>query len=164
MSGRGISGWAARIAQALYDGRRTAIDRMAAECVDLGGHGIVGSALQVREFPGDSFSVAAVEFNVIGTAVRASGCPPLPRPFASDLSGSDFAKLLMVGWVPAGIALDIVSEMTLHVRSDACRAHPGSTDHFADAVITGTAIARFTDQRNTTRPPSLAVLSLEAGD
>jgi len=107
VSGRGISGWAARIAQALYDGRRTAIDRMAAECVDLGGHGIVGSALQVREIPGDSFSVAAVEFKVIGTAVRASGCPPLPRPFASDLSGSDFAKLLMVGWVPAGIALDI---------------------------------------------------------
>ena len=58
----------------------------------------------------------------------------------------------------------VVSEMTLHVRSDACRAHPGGTDHFADAVIKGTARARFTDQRNTTRPPSLAVLSLEAGD
>jgi uncharacterized protein YbjQ (UPF0145 family) len=154
---------------------------------------------------------------VIGTAVRASGCPPLARPFASALSGSDFAKLLMAGWVPGGIALGIsvsalhddllttssgpwgtgnaevpaytdlmvqvrqdarsrleqavrglgadgavVSEMTLHVRSDACRAHPGGTDHFADAVITGTAMARFTDQRNTGRPPNLAVLSLEA--
>ncbi len=187
--GQGIPGPAARIAQALYDGRRTAIDRMAGECADLGGHGIVGAALQVREIP-----------------------------VACDLSGPDFARLLMAGWVPAGIALGIsvaglhddllttssgpwgtgnaevpaytnlvvqvrqdarsrleqavrglgadgvvVSAMTLHVRSDACRAHPGGTDHFAEAVITGTAVARFADRRKTALPPSLTVLSLDAG-
>jgi len=46
-------------------------------------------------------------FKVIGTAVRAPGCPPLPRPFTTELSGPDFAEPLMDGWVPAGIALGI---------------------------------------------------------
>jgi uncharacterized protein YbjQ (UPF0145 family) len=215
VSGQGIPGPAARIAQALYDGRRTPIDRMAGECTDLGGHGIVG-ALQVREIPADSFTAGAVEFKVIGTAVRASGCPPVARPFASDMSGQDFAKLVMAGWMPAGIALGIsvaalhddlltttsgpwgtgnaevpaytdltdqvrrearnrleqavrglgadgvvVSAMTVHVRSDACRAHPGGTDHFAEAVTTGTAVARFADRRKPTSGVSFTVLPLE---
>jgi uncharacterized protein YbjQ (UPF0145 family) len=217
-----VTGWpgsAARIAQALYDVRRTAIERMAGECAELGGHGIVGAALQVTETPGDSFTAATVEITVIGTAVRAKGCPPLPRPFTTELSGPDFAKLLMDGWVPAGIALGIsvaglhdtlvttssgpwgtgnaevpaytdlmvhvrhdarslleqtvralgadgvvVSAMTLHVRSDDCRAHPGGTDHFAEAVITGTAVARFGGQRTAARPPTRTVLPVDAGD
>ncbi len=107
MPGQGIPGPAARIAQALHDGRGTAIDRMAGECADLGCHGIVGAALQVREIPADTFTAGAVEFMVTGTAVRASGCPPLARPFATDLSGPDFARLVIAGWVPAGIALGI---------------------------------------------------------
>jgi uncharacterized protein YbjQ (UPF0145 family) len=190
---------------------------MAADCAGLGAHGIVGAVLQVREIPADSFTVGATEFKVIGTAVRASGCPPLPRPFAAGLSGPDFAKLIMTGWVPAGIALGIsvsglhddllttssgpwgttnaevpaytdlmtrarqearirlqqavgelgadgvvVSAITHHVRSDACRAHAGGTDHFAEAVITGTAVARFAGPRAAAQPPSLAVLSLDA--
>jgi uncharacterized protein YbjQ (UPF0145 family) len=105
-----VTGWpgsAARIARALYDVRHTAIDRMTGECADLGGHGIVGAALQVTETPGDSFTAATIEIKVIGTAVRANGRPPLPCPFTTELSGPDFAKLLMDGWVPAGIALGI---------------------------------------------------------
>jgi uncharacterized protein YbjQ (UPF0145 family) len=218
-SGR-VTGWAgpaARVTQALYDGYQTAIDRMAGECSDLGGHGIVGASLQVTETPGDSFTAATVEFTVIGTAVRGRGCPPLARPFTSEMSGPDFAKLLMDGWVPAQIALGIsvaglhdtlvtpssgpwgtgnaevptytdlmacvrqdarsrleetvrrlgaegvvVSAMTLHVRSSQCHAHLAGADHFAQAVITGTAVARFAEQRKAARPPSLAVLSLDA--
>ena len=217
-----VTGWpssAARIAQARYDGYRTAIDRMSGECSDLGGHGVVGAALQVTETPGDSFTAATVAFKVIGTAVRAQGCPPLARPFTTELSGPDFAKLLMDGWVPAGIALGIsvaglhdnlvttssgpwgtgnaevptytdlmtyvrhdarsrleqtvralgadgavMSAMTLHVRSDECRAHPGRTDHFAEAVITGTAVARFARRRKAAPAPRLAVLSLDPND
>ena len=105
-----VTGWAcpaAGIAQALCDGYRTAIDRMAGECSDLGGHGIVGASLQVTENPGDNFTAATVDFKVIGTAVRGRGCPPLARPFTSGLSGSDFAKLLTDGWVPVGIVLGI---------------------------------------------------------
>jgi uncharacterized protein YbjQ (UPF0145 family) len=216
-----VTGWAgpaARIAQALYDGYRTAIDRMASECSVLGSHGIVGAALQVIETPGDNFTAATVQFKVMGTAVRGRGCPPLARPFTSGLSGADFAKLLMDGWVPAGIVLGIsaaglhdtlvttssgpwgtgnaevpaytslmacarqdarsrleqtvrelgaegvvVSAMTLRVRSDACHAHLVGADHFAEAVITGTAVARFADRPEAPRPPSLAVLPLDSG-
>lgn len=192
---------------------------MAGECSDLGGHGIMGASLQVTETPGNSFTAATVAFKVIGTAVRAKGSPPLPRPFTTELSGPDFAELLMDGWVPAGIALGIsaaglhdtlvttssgpwgtgnaevptytdlmvyarqdartrleqtvralgadggvVSAMTLHVRSDECQAHPGRTGHFAEAVITGTAVARFADRRKAAPPPRLAVLSLDPHD
>ena len=55
----------------------------------------------------------------------------------------------------------VVSAMSLHIRTDECRAHPNGTDHFAEAVITGTAVARFADQRRTAQKPSLAVLPLE---
>jgi uncharacterized protein YbjQ (UPF0145 family) len=215
-----VTGWegpAARIAQALYDGYRTAIDRMVSECSDLGGHGIVGTALQVTETPADNFTTATVQFKVIGTAVRGRGCPPLARPFTAELSGADFAKLLMGGWVPVGIVLGIsagglhdtlvttssgpwgtgnaevpaytslmacvrqdarsrlertvrelgaegvvVSAMTLRVRSDACHAHLAGADHFAEAVITGTAVARFADRPGAPRPPGLAVLPLDS--
>jgi uncharacterized protein YbjQ (UPF0145 family) len=215
MPGPGIPGGAARITQALYDGRRTAIDRMTAECEELGGYGIVGATLQVREIPSDSFTAGAAEFTVIGTAVRADGCPPPTRPFTTELGAQDFAKLLMAGWVPAGIALGIsvaglhddlpttssgpwgrqnaevpaytelmvqarqdartrleeavaglggdgavVSAMTLHVRSDACQAHPGGTDHFVQAIATGTAVARFADRPATNPRPSLGILRL----
>jgi uncharacterized protein YbjQ (UPF0145 family) len=214
VSGHGIPGPAARIAQALYDVRRTAIDRMTAECAELGGHGVLGVSLRVREIPTDSFTAGAAEFTVIGTAVRADGYPPLARPFTTDATAQDFAKLLMAGWVPAGIALGIsvaglhddllttssgpwgnqnsevpaytelmaqarqdarnrleeavaglgadgavVSGMTLRVRSDACQAHPGATDHFVQAIITGTAVARF-GRRTTAPPPALVVLKL----
>jgi uncharacterized protein YbjQ (UPF0145 family) len=186
---------------------------MAGECSDLGGDGIVGAAVQVTETPGDSFTAATVAFTAIGTAVRANGCPPVARPFSTQLSGPDFAKLVMDGWVPAGIALGIsvaglhdtlvtassgpwgtgnaevpaytdlmtyarqdarsrleetvrelgadgvvMSAMTVHVRSDECRAHPGGTDRFAEVVMTGTAVARFAGQRRAARPPGLAVV------
>jgi len=98
---------AAKVAHGLYEGRRTAIERMTGQCAELGGHGIVGAALRIREIPPDPLTAGAIEFTVIGTAVRAGGCPPLRRPFAADLSGPDFAKLIMTGWAPAGIALGI---------------------------------------------------------
>ena len=208
---------AARLAQALYEGRRTAIDRMAGECADLGGHGIVGAALRVTRVPATSFTAAAIKFTVTGTAVRAGGCPLLARPFASDLSGPDFAKLIMAGWVPAGIALGIsvaglhdemvttssgpwgkgsaevpaytglvnqvqqdardrleqsvrglgadgvvVSAMILRVRSDPCHARAAATDHFAEVVTTGSAVARFADRSEAAPPSSLAILHLDA--
>jgi uncharacterized protein YbjQ (UPF0145 family) len=201
----------------MYEGRRTAIDRMAGECADLGGHGIVDAALRVTEIPATSFTAAAIKFTVTGTAVRASGCPLLEHPFTSGLSGPDFAKLVMAGWVPAGIALGIsvaglhddlvttssgpwrtgnaevpaytglmtrvrqdardrleqsvrelgadgvvVSAMTLRVRSDSCHAHTAAADHFAEAVITGSAMARFPDRNKTTSPTSLAIVHLDA--
>jgi uncharacterized protein YbjQ (UPF0145 family) len=110
--GDGAASPAAALAQMLYGGRRTAIDRMAAECAELGGHGVVGGWLEVSEVaaadaPPGSPAVGGIEFKVSGTAVRAAACPPPASPFTSPLSGQDFAKLITCGWVPAGIALGI---------------------------------------------------------
>ncbi len=101
-SSRGGMSSFAPLVQALYDARHTAINRMTAECAELGGHGVVGVKLTIGPFP-----AGGLEFKAIGTAVRAPGAPPLKRPFTSDLSGQDFAKLIMRGWVPAGLALGI---------------------------------------------------------
>jgi len=91
------------LVQAMYQARQTAIDRMAAECAALGGHGVVG----VRLARG-TFFLGGLEFTAIGTAVRVPGVVcELPAPFTSDMSGQDFAKLIATGWVPAGIALGI---------------------------------------------------------
>jgi uncharacterized protein YbjQ (UPF0145 family) len=87
----------------MYQARRTAIDRMTAECAALGGHGVVG----VRLSQG-SISLGGLEFTAIGTAVRAPDAVRGPRaPFTCGVSGQEFAMLIMTGWVPAGFALGI---------------------------------------------------------
>jgi uncharacterized protein YbjQ (UPF0145 family) len=105
VSGRGGWGSFGPLVQVMYDARHKALDRMIAECAELGGHGVVGVQLTIGHFP-----AGGLEFKAIGTAVRAPGAP-LPRgrkrPFTSDLSGQDFAKLIMKGWVPAGLVLGI---------------------------------------------------------
>src|ERR1700728_4216500 len=75
---------------------------MTTKCIQLGGHGVLGVKL-----PTGSFPPGGLEFKAIGTAVHAPGAPPLKRPFTSDLSRQDFAKLVHGGWMPAGLALGI---------------------------------------------------------
>jgi len=97
-------GWGsyAPLVQTMYQARRAAIGRMSAECAELGGHGVVGVSLTIGNFP-----AGGLEFKAIGTAIRAPGAIQLSQPFTSDLSGQDFAKLILAGWVPAGLALGI---------------------------------------------------------
>ena len=107
-TGRSASEPFAPLVRAMYQARQAAIDRMVAECVQLGGHGVVG----VRLAKGRIFSLGGPQFTAIGTAVRvpgvAPGTPPGRRaPFTADVSGQDFAKLITAGWVPAGIAQGI---------------------------------------------------------
>ena len=102
VSSRGGFGSFGPLVQAMYQARHKAIDRMTTECTQLGGHGVVGVRLTIGTFP-----AGGLEFKAIGTAVRAPGAPPPKAPFTSDLSGQDFAKLIMKGWVPAGLALGI---------------------------------------------------------
>ncbi len=101
-SGSGSLGSYAPMVKTMYQARRQAIGRMTAECAALGGHGVVGVRLTIGAFPAGGH-----EFKAIGTAVRAAGVPPLREPFTSDLSGQDFAKLVLAGWVPAGLVLGI---------------------------------------------------------
>jgi uncharacterized protein YbjQ (UPF0145 family) len=115
--------WAAYgpLVSTLYEARRRAIARMSAECAALGGHGIIGVSLEVGPFPsagvqrGSSpYANRAVEFKAIGTAVRAPGAVRLKRPFTSDVSGQEFAKLIMAGLVPVSLVLGI----SIGVRHD----------------------------------------------
>jgi len=112
VSSRAGYGSFAPLVQAMYEARHKALDRMTTECEQLGGHGVVGVRLTIGAFP-----AGGLEFKAIGTAVRAPGVGPVStwphrgshpkRPFTSDLSGQDYAKLIMKGWVPAGLALGI---------------------------------------------------------
>ena len=113
VSSQGGFGSFAPLVKTMYDARHKALDRMTTECDELGGHGVVGVLLSIGAFP-----AGGLEFKAIGTAIRAPGVPPMANwnkdtsgrrrtPFTSDLSGQDFAKLIMKGWVPAGLALGI---------------------------------------------------------
>jgi uncharacterized protein YbjQ (UPF0145 family) len=91
------------LVQAMGEARQTAVGRMIAECGQLGGHGVVGVRLSRGPFP-----PGGPNFMAIGTAVRAPGAAPGPPvPFTSGFSGQDFAKLIMAGWVPAGLVAGI---------------------------------------------------------
>jgi uncharacterized protein YbjQ (UPF0145 family) len=122
----------------LYAARQAAIGRMVAECVQLGGHGVVGVRLTIGSFP-----AGGLEFHAIGTAIRAPGAPPLRRPFTSDLSGQDFAKLIADGAVPVGLALGI---------SMGARHDDWLTRNQANRWMSGnTEVAGYTDLVNQTR-------------
>ena len=121
------------LVRAMDQTRRTAVERMAAQCVELGGDGVV--ALRVSR---GSFLLGGQEFTALGTAVRARRADAVgtrvardggaragvagnrgargardgevgeeSAPFTSDLSGQDFAKLIMAGWVPVGVVLGV---------------------------------------------------------
>jgi len=89
--------------QAMGQARHTAVGRMITECAELGGHGVVGVRVSRGTFP-----LGGQQFTVIGTAVRApDAAHGQSAPFTSDVSGQDFAKLIMTGWVPVGLVLGL---------------------------------------------------------
>src|SRR5215469_4133440 len=102
--GAAAIGSARQLVSVLYQARRAAISRMAAECAALDGLGVIGVTLTIGPF-GDSEDV--LEFKAFGTAVRAPGVVSRAQPFASDLSGQDFTKLVAHGWIPVGLALGV---------------------------------------------------------
>ena len=103
VSGGGGAGSFGPLVQAMEQARHTAIGRLADECAELGGHGVVGVHVSRGTFP-----LGGTQFAVIGTAVRAPGAARRrSAPFTSDVSGQDFAKLITMGWVPVGLALGI---------------------------------------------------------
>ena len=102
--GAAAIGSARPLVSVLYQARRAAISRMTAECAALGALGVIGVRLEVGPF-GDDEDI--LEFRALGTAIRASGVVSRAQPFASDLSGQDFTKLVAHGWMPVGLALGV---------------------------------------------------------
>jgi uncharacterized protein YbjQ (UPF0145 family) len=103
-TGAAAIGAARPLVATLYQARRAAINRMTQECAALGALGVIGVQLTVGAF-GDDEDI--LEFKAFGTAVRARGVTSRAQPFASDLSGQDFTKLVAHGWVPVGLALGV---------------------------------------------------------
>jgi uncharacterized protein YbjQ (UPF0145 family) len=91
---------AQQVEGALKSARHSAVNRMVQECEGLRGDGIVGVRLTM-----EPFVAGGIEVQAIGTAVRADGDKRPPRPFTSDVTGQDFAKLMLAGWLPAGLVM-----------------------------------------------------------
>lgn len=87
---------------AMWDARSLALGRMRQEAAGLGGDGVVAVTLTIEPFP-----AGGLEFQAIGTAVRADGEVHPEHPFMSDLTGQDFAKLMRSGWVPCGLIMGL---------------------------------------------------------
>jgi uncharacterized protein YbjQ (UPF0145 family) len=102
--GAAAIGSARPLVSVLYQARRAAIGRMTTECAALGALGVIGVRLEVGPF-GDDEDI--LEFRALGTAIRAPGVVSRAQPFASDLSGQDFTKLVAHGWIPVGLALGV---------------------------------------------------------
>ena len=103
VSGRGGPESFGPLVQTMDLARQTAVGRMVTECAALGGQGVVGVRLTRGSFP-----LGGPQFTAIGTAVRARGAvQQRPVPFTAEMSGQDFAKLMMTGWVPVGLVLGI---------------------------------------------------------
>jgi uncharacterized protein YbjQ (UPF0145 family) len=113
---------------ALVHGRDTALGRMVTEAAALGADGVVGVRLtDVR------MDNTKREFVALGTAVRSRGTQRPARPFTTDLSGQDVAKLLAAGWVPAGIAYGI----SVAVRHDDWRTQSQISPFSGNVEVAG---------------------------
>jgi len=93
--------------------RDMALARMVEECVALGGQGIVDVTVELKPFVS-----GAIEFSVVGSAVRAIGplprptySKPLPVPFTADLTGRDFALLVRNGWMPTRMVFGLANRI-----------------------------------------------------
>jgi uncharacterized protein YbjQ (UPF0145 family) len=109
LSGRGAPSGA--LVRVLEEARGAALQRMTAQCAALGGDGVVAARLTVAPFVGQT---NCLEFQVIGTAVRAAGPVRAPEPFTCHLDGRGFAKLVTAGWVP----VELLYGMSVGVRHD----------------------------------------------
>ncbi len=100
----GSSRWVAfaPYVEAIRRGYATALDRLLQEATALGADGVVGIDLTVSHLGNN-----AREFMALGTAVRAAGPARPRRPFTTELSGTDVAKLLPRGWVPAALVVAV---------------------------------------------------------
>lgn len=113
-------------AEAVRRGYATALSRLLQEVRALGADGVVGVRLTLSMLDG------AREFMALGTAVRARSSVRPATPFLTDLAGSEVAKLMQGGWVPA--ALLVAFEVA--IRHDDWRTS-GQASSWANVEVSG---------------------------
>jgi uncharacterized protein YbjQ (UPF0145 family) len=138
---------AQQVEAALKGARHSAVNRMLQECAGLRGDGIVGVRLTMEKF-----IAGGIEVQAIGTAVRADGDVRPPSPFTSDLTGQDFAKLILGGWLPAGLVMGTA----VLIR------HDDYTTAWQSGSWNNTEVTGITDLVTSTRERARATLQSDA--
>ncbi|HWJ50045.1 MAG TPA: heavy metal-binding domain-containing protein [Solirubrobacteraceae bacterium] len=88
------------ISEAWNEVRRRALNRLELEAKHAGADAVVG--VEVRTGAHD-WAAGAIEYVVVGTAVRREGAQPSEQPVMTELSVADYANLARAGIEPAGI-------------------------------------------------------------
>ena len=124
----------------LRDAWHEVVGRLEAEALRAGAHGVLGVSVSQSWRPETSM----VEIQLLGTAVRLTGEPPLPRPFLSNLATEDFLKLLVGGWAPCGLLWGVSA---VHVHGyDNSPVLAGATWSNAELPVSSEAV-RLTKSR-----------------
>jgi uncharacterized protein YbjQ (UPF0145 family) len=138
---------AQQVEAALKSARHSAVNRMLQECEGLRGDGIVGVRLTM-----EPFVAGGLEVQAIGTAVRADGDVRPPRPFTSDVTGQDFAKLILAGWLPAGLVMGTAALIR----------HDDYTTAWQSGSWNNTEVSGITDLVTSARERARATLQSDA--
>jgi uncharacterized protein YbjQ (UPF0145 family) len=103
----GVSQELAVVSEAWNTARLRAFARLEQEATLVGADAVVG--VHVTKGQHD-WAAGAIEYVVVGTAVRTGGVEAMDRPALSDLSGQDTWKLWQAGYRPLGV----VGASTVH--------------------------------------------------
>lgn len=109
---RNYTGEVTVLTQAQLTARELAVTRLQQEAALLGAHGVIGVRLTKRR---KGLGMGLLEFTAIGTAIRIPGMTQTKKPFTSDLSGQEFWKLRMAGYLPKGL---VFGACAYYVHSD----------------------------------------------
>lgn len=111
-------------------GWTVAMGRLETEAKAVGAHGVVGIRLTQQRFEG-----GAVEFMVMGTAVRSTVSHDHHgrELFTTHLSGQDVSKLVHHGWMPVRLLIDV----TVGVRHDDWSTLQQSSTFAGNVELTG---------------------------
>lgn len=88
------------VSQAWNEVRRRALNRLELEARHAGADAVVGVQLRTD---GHDWTEGAIEYAVLGTAVRRAGVQRADQPVLTELTVSDYAKLVHAGIEPLGI-------------------------------------------------------------
>jgi uncharacterized protein YbjQ (UPF0145 family) len=96
----GVSQELTTLSEAWNDARRRAFDRLAQEARLLGADAVVGVQLTSGRH---DWATGAIEYVVVGTAVRVDGAGSAAEPVLTDLSGQDYFMLREAGYRPVAV-------------------------------------------------------------
>jgi uncharacterized protein YbjQ (UPF0145 family) len=100
MMGGSVLSELSTLSEAWNEVRRRAFNRLEIEARHVGADAVVGVALRTAAH---DWAEGAIEYVVMGTAVKRAGGESSEQPVMTELSVSDYAKLVQAGVEPLGI-------------------------------------------------------------